>query len=72
MKPSSHWETNLVHIPWLMPLKDDSSLFVQEMVMKFFPEAMSLLSTMIEEAEMNYVLLAGNNHCETWPTPSRS
>ena len=66
------WETNLAHAPWLMPLNDDSALSVQEMVVKFFPEAMSLSSMMIEEAEMDHTLIAGNNHCETWPIPSRS
>ena len=69
---SSPWETNLVHVPGLMPLNDDSALFVQEMVVKFFHEAMSLSSMMIEEAEMDCMLIAGNNPCETWPTPSRS
>ena len=69
---SSPWETNLAHAPWLMPLNDDSALSVQEMVVKFFPEAMSLSSMMIEEAEMDHTLIAGNNHCETWPIPSIS
>ena len=48
-----------------MPLNDDSALSVQEMVVKFFPEAMSLSSMMIEEAEMDYMPIAGNNHCDT-------
>ena len=61
----------LVHVPWLMPLKDDSALFLQKRVVKFFPEAMSLSSMMIEEAEMDHMLIAGNNHCETWPTRRR-
>ena len=69
---SSPWETNIVHVPWLMPQEDDSVFFVQEMVVKFFPEAMSLSSMMLEEVEMDYMLIAGNNPCETWPTPSRS
>ena len=30
---SSPWKTNLVHVPWLMPLEDDPALFVQEMAM---------------------------------------
>ena len=43
---SSPWETDIVHVPWLMPLEDDPALFVQEMVVKFFHEAMSLSSMM--------------------------
>ena len=62
---SSPWETNLVHVPWLMPLKDDSALSVQEIVVKCCLEAMSPSSTMVEEAEMDYMLIAGNNHCGT-------
>ena len=69
---SSPWETNLVHVPGLMPLTDDSALLVQEMVTSFCPEAMSPSTMMVEEAEMDYMLIAGNNHCETWPIPSRS
>merc|ERR1719240_2224300 len=38
---SSPWETNLVHIPGLAPLKADAALFRQELVVKFCPEAMS-------------------------------
>ena len=33
-------------------------LFVQEMVVKFFPEAMLLSYIMLEEAEMDYMLIA--------------
>ena len=62
---SSPWETNLVHVPGLIPLKDDSALFALEMVMKLYPEAKSPLSIMVEEAEMDYTLIAENNHCGT-------
>merc|ERR1719454_130611 len=60
---SSPWETNLVHVPGLLPLKADSALFAQAMVVKFCPEAMSPSSTMVEESEMGYMLIAENNHC---------
>ena len=33
--------------------------------MKFCPEAMSTLSMMVEEAEMDYMLIAESNHCGT-------
>merc|ERR1719265_1159390 len=62
---SSPWETNLVHVPGLAPLKADSALFAQEMVVKFCPEAMSPSSMMVEETEMGYMLVAENNHCGT-------
>merc|ERR550514_1473080 len=62
---SSPWETNLVHVPGLAPLKADSALFAQEMVVKFCPEAMSPSSMMVEEKEMGYMLIAENNHCGT-------
>ena len=62
---SSPWETNLVHAPGLMPLKDDSALFAQEMVMKLCLEAKSPLSMMVEVAEMDYMLIAENNHHES-------
>jgi hypothetical protein len=62
---SSPWETNLVHVPGLAPLKADSALFAQEMVVKFCPEAMSPSSMMVEETEMGYMLIAENNHCGT-------
>merc|ERR1719327_168254 len=60
---SSPWETNLVHVPGLAPLKADSALFRQKMVVKFCPEAMSPSSMMVEETEMGYMLIAENNHC---------
>ena len=62
---SSPWETNLVHVPGLAPLKADSALFAQEMVVKFCPEAMSPSSMMVEEQEMGYMLIAENAHCGT-------
>ena len=60
-----------MHVPGLMPLNDDSALFVQEVVVKFFPEAMSLSSMMIEETEMDQTLIAWNNSCQTWPIRRR-
>merc|ERR1719454_1270640 len=62
---SSPWETNLVHVPGLAPLKADSALFAQQMVVKFCPEAMSPSSMMVEEQEMGYMLVAENAHCGT-------
>jgi hypothetical protein len=62
---SSPWETNLVHVPGLAPLKSDSALFAQKMVVKFCPEAMSPSSMMVEEQEMGYMLIAENQHCGT-------
>merc|ERR1719460_1196569 len=62
---SKPWETNLVHVPGLAPLKADSALFAQKMVVKFCPEAMSPSSMMVEEQEMGYMLIAENNHCGT-------
>jgi len=62
---SSPWPTNLVHVPGLAPLKADSALFAQKMVVKFCPEAMSPSSMMVEEQEMGYMLIAENNHCGT-------
>ena len=66
---SSPWETDIVHVPWLMPLEDDSALFVQEMVVKLCPEAMSPSSMMVEGTEMDYMLIAGNNHCGSPTSP---
>merc|ERR1719421_415212 len=60
---SDPWETNLVHVPGLAPLKADSALFRQKMVVKFCPEAMSPSEMMVEEEEMGYMLIAENNHC---------
>jgi len=62
---SSPWPTNLVHVPGLAPLKADSALFAQKMVVKFCPEAMSPSSMMVEETEVGYMLVAENNHCGT-------
>merc|ERR1719238_2330692 len=62
---SSPWETNLVHVPGLAPLKADPVLFAQKMVVKFCPEAMSPSSMMVEETEVGYMLIAENNHCGT-------
>merc|ERR1719240_2530069 len=60
---SSPWETNLVHVPGLAPLKSDSALFQQKMVVKFCPEAMSPSAMQVEEEEMGYMLIAENGHC---------
>merc|ERR1719240_2567188 len=60
---SSPWETNLVHIPGLAPLKADSALFQQKMIVKFCPEAMSPSSMKIEEQQMGYMLVAEQGHC---------
>merc|ERR1719390_6537 len=60
---SKPWETNLVHVPGLAPLKADSALFRQKMIVKFCPEAMSPSSMKVEEEEMGYMLIAENNHC---------
>jgi hypothetical protein len=62
---SSPWPTNLVHVPGLAPLKADSALFAQKMVVKFCPEAMSPSAMMVEEEEVGYMLIAENNHCGT-------
>jgi len=62
---SSPWETNLVHVPGLAPMKADPALFRQEMVVKFCPEAMSPSSMMVEEEEVGYMLIAENSHCGT-------
>merc|ERR1719199_1970488 len=62
---SSPWPTNLVHVPGLAPLKADSALFAQKMVVKFCPEAMSPSSMMVEQTEVGYMLVAENNHCGT-------
>ena len=55
---SSPWETNLVHVPGLAPLKADSALFAQEMVVKFCSELMSPSSMTMEESEMRYMFIA--------------
>jgi len=60
---SSPWETNLVHVPGLAPMKADAALFQQKMVVKFCPEAISPSSMMVEEQEMGFMLIAENNHC---------
>merc|ERR1719392_422676 len=60
---SKPWETNLVHVPGLAPLKADSALFRQKMIVKFCPEAMSPSGMKVEEEEMGYMLIAENNHC---------
>ena len=62
---NSPWETNLVHVPGLTPMKDDPALFALEMVMKFYSEAKSPLFIMVEKAEMDYTLIAEINHCGT-------
>ena len=54
-----------MHVPGLAPLKADSALFAQAMVVKFCPEAMSPSSMQVEVQEMGYMLIAENWHCGT-------
>merc|ERR1719181_1925336 len=54
---SSPWPTNLVHVPGLAPLKADSALFAQKMVVKFCPEAMSPSAAKVQEKTKGWMLV---------------
>ena len=54
-----------MHVPGLAPLKGDSALFAQEMVVKFCPETLSPSSMQLEVQELGNMLIAVNGHCGT-------
>jgi hypothetical protein len=62
---SQPWETHLVHVPGLEPLKADEEVFAQRMLVQFCPEAISPSSMFMEEVEIGYMLIRENGHCGT-------
>merc|ERR1719235_2275873 len=62
---SSPWQSHLVHVPGLGPLKADEEVFAQKTLVKFCPEAMSPSAMMMEEVEIGYMLIRENGHCGT-------
>merc|ERR1719450_437825 len=62
---SQPWETHLVHVPGIEPLKADEEVFAQKMLVQFCPEAISPSAMMFEEVEIGYMLVRENGHCGT-------
>merc|ERR1719498_1236096 len=62
---SQPWETHLVHVPGIEPLKADEEVFAQKMLVQFCPEAISPSAMMFEEVEIGYMLIRENGHCGT-------
>merc|ERR1719388_117001 len=60
---STPWETNLERIPGLEVLKADEDVFIQKVLVKFCPHAMSPAAVDQEETEMGYMLIRENGRC---------
>merc|ERR1719420_702285 len=60
---SEPWESHLVHVPGLMPLKADGSVFASKFIATFCPEAMSPSATATEEKTVGYFLLKEHAIC---------
>jgi uncharacterized protein YegL len=60
---SQPWQSHLVHVPGLMPLKADGSVFASKFIATFCPEAMSPSATMKEEDDLGYFLLKESAIC---------
>lgn len=60
---SQPWETNLLHVPGLMPLKADMDVFAQKTIAKFCPNARSPSASSEEEDFQHYFLLKENGRC---------
>merc|ERR1719450_1497884 len=62
---SAPWQTHLVHVPGLEPLKADEEVFAQKMLVQFCPEAISPSAMIFEEVEIGYMLVREEGHCGT-------
>jgi len=60
---SQPWQSHLVHVPGLMPLKADGSVFASQFIATFCPEAMSPSATSKEEESLGYFLLKESAIC---------
>lgn len=60
---SQPWQSHLVHVPGLMPLKADGSVFASKFIATFCPEAMSPSATSHEEESLGYFLLKESAIC---------
>jgi hypothetical protein len=60
---SQPWQSHLVHVPGLMPLKADGEVFAQKFIATFCPEAMSPSATVAEEKVLGYFLLKEHAIC---------
>jgi hypothetical protein len=60
---SQPWQSHLVHVPGLMPLKADGEVFAQKFIATFCPEAMSPSATVAEENDLGYFLLKEHAIC---------
>jgi len=60
---SQPWQSHLVHVPGLMPLKADPSVFASKFIATFCPEAMSPSATSTEEKSLGYFLLKESAIC---------
>jgi len=61
---SSPWETNYERIPGLEPLKFNSELFVQKLIVKFCPDSFSLTLRDADENQKQYIMI----HEAGWPS----
>merc|ERR1719267_298960 len=57
---SSPWETHLVHVPGLLPLSADESIFAQKAIVKFCPESLSPSAVTVQEKAQGYLLIREN------------
>jgi len=63
-KWASHpWQSHLVHVPGLMPLKAEGSVFASKFIATFCPQAMSPSATLSEENTLGYFLLMESAIC---------
>merc|ERR1719364_307 len=60
---STPWETNLERISGLELLKADEDVFIQKVLVKFCPHAMSPSAVEEEEAVAGYMLIRENGRC---------
>jgi len=63
MWASQPWQSHLVHVPGLMPLKADGSVFAEKFIATFCPEAMSPSATSTVEKSLGYFLLKESAIC---------
>jgi len=60
---SQPWQSHLVHVPGLMPLKAEGSVFASKFIATFCPEAMSPSAMTVQENTLGYFLLMDHAIC---------
>jgi len=60
---SQPWESNVIHVPGLVQLSADASLWAQKSISMFCPMALSPQQMVVAETTAGYMLVADENTC---------